>query len=152
MRIVVPDTGSVQCGDPGTPLHATRAVYGTRDGMRVKYMCEEGYTLQGEACRECSTSGVWSPGMPSCESECLPVLANMEVRIETNNIPAFESKGGWNYMHGIPHCLKLHTGKNHDNSAPWVHDTLLFDVSTKSNWPYRVLVLVHLKPCNITSQ
>lgn len=62
-------SGSVQCGDPGTPPHATRAVYGTRDGMVVKYTCEEGYTLRGEQCRECSADGVWSPGLPSCQSE-----------------------------------------------------------------------------------
>ena len=61
--------GSVQCGDPGTPQNGNRTVHGTRDGRTVMYTCDEGYSLQGNAYRTCSSSGEWSGELPLCTSE-----------------------------------------------------------------------------------
>lgn len=40
-------------------------------GDRVKFGCEKGYFLRGEAKAICNESGVWSAQVPACERESL---------------------------------------------------------------------------------
>ncbi|KAF7253689.1 Complement receptor type 2 [Varanus komodoensis] len=64
----------VQCQLPppvqnGAHSNQETAVF-TR-GMPVKYTCEPGYTLTGEATIYCSDSGTWSPAPPQCEASSI---------------------------------------------------------------------------------
>ncbi|XP_061486595.1 complement receptor type 1 [Rhineura floridana] len=72
----VPCCEELQCQPPpnvqnGTHSNQESSVFTT--GMFVKYTCEPGYSLTGQATIYCTTSGTWSPAAPHCEAlQCPP--------------------------------------------------------------------------------
>ncbi len=59
------------CGDPGSVVSGQRFVSGTTPGSTVKYHCNRGYVLIGTDKRRCSSEGVWSDSIPTCNSELI---------------------------------------------------------------------------------
>ncbi|KAH0618911.1 hypothetical protein JD844_018446 [Phrynosoma platyrhinos] len=70
----------VQCPQPPYVQNGAHSSQGTAiftSGISVKYSCEPGYTLTGEATINCTDSGTWTFPAPRCEG-CLapPKIAN----------------------------------------------------------------------------
>lgn len=54
---------------------------GTQYGEEVRFRCEEGYFLQGEALISCQASGEWSALTPTCRRECATIVITMSFNI-----------------------------------------------------------------------
>lgn len=57
---------NVDCGDPGTPLHAVKHYINTTVGSLINFTCLTGYMLVGAASIECMVDGRWSDVLPTC--------------------------------------------------------------------------------------
>ena len=57
---------NVDCGDPGTPLHAVKHYVNTTVGSLINFTCLTGYMLVGPVSIECTGDGRWSDGLPTC--------------------------------------------------------------------------------------
>uniref|UniRef100_A0A8C2Z0K3 CUB and Sushi multiple domains 3 n=1 Tax=Cyclopterus lumpus TaxID=8103 RepID=A0A8C2Z0K3_CYCLU len=55
------------CGDPGTPVHATREAGNFKVRSKVRFTCAVGHTLYGSAERICFPNGTWSGRQPFCK-------------------------------------------------------------------------------------
>ncbi|XP_063877551.1 sushi, von Willebrand factor type A, EGF and pentraxin domain-containing protein 1-like isoform X4 [Scylla paramamosain] len=55
------------CGEMKAPKNGYAMGIGTQYGEEVRFMCEEGYLLQGEALVTCQASGEWSALTPTCQ-------------------------------------------------------------------------------------
>ncbi|KAL7840124.1 hypothetical protein AOLI_G00254470 [Acnodon oligacanthus] len=56
-----------ECGDPGTPAHATREEGSFQLRSKVRFTCATGHTLYGSAERICFPNGTWSGRQPTCK-------------------------------------------------------------------------------------
>ncbi|XP_035382269.1 CUB and sushi domain-containing protein 3 [Electrophorus electricus] len=56
-----------ECGDPGTPAHATREEGTFQLRPKVRFTCAPGHTLYGSAERICFPNGTWSGRQPTCK-------------------------------------------------------------------------------------
>ncbi|XP_072548530.1 CUB and sushi domain-containing protein 3 isoform X2 [Salminus brasiliensis] len=56
-----------ECGDPGTPAHATREEGSFQLRSKVRFTCPTGHTLYGSAERICFPNGTWSGRQPTCK-------------------------------------------------------------------------------------
>ncbi|XP_076868457.1 CUB and sushi domain-containing protein 3 isoform X4 [Brachyhypopomus gauderio] len=56
-----------ECGDPGTPAHATREEGTFQLRSKVRFTCPPGHTLYGSAERICFPNGTWSGRQPTCK-------------------------------------------------------------------------------------
>ncbi|XP_058232392.1 CUB and sushi domain-containing protein 3 isoform X1 [Hemibagrus wyckioides] len=56
-----------ECGDPGTPAHATREEGTFHQRVKVRFTCGTGHTLYGSAERICFPNGTWSGKQPTCK-------------------------------------------------------------------------------------
>ncbi|GAA6085676.1 CUB and sushi domain-containing protein 3, partial [Tachysurus ichikawai] len=56
-----------ECGDPGTPAHATREEGTFHQRVKVRFTCATGHTLYGSAERICFPNGTWSGKQPTCK-------------------------------------------------------------------------------------
>ncbi len=56
------------CEDPGTPEFGIRTVSDVnfRHASTVEYMCQFGYTLQGQNVIICASNGLWNAQRPTC--------------------------------------------------------------------------------------
>ena len=61
----------VDCGDPGTVDHATKAGSIYIYNNVVTYTCNTGYEMSGSASITCQASGFWSDNQPICTSKML---------------------------------------------------------------------------------
>ena len=57
---------NVDCGDPGTPLHAVKHYINTTVGSLINFTCLTGYMLVGATSIECMVDGRWSDVLPTC--------------------------------------------------------------------------------------
>uniref|UniRef100_A0A8C7GCM9 CUB and Sushi multiple domains 3 n=1 Tax=Oncorhynchus kisutch TaxID=8019 RepID=A0A8C7GCM9_ONCKI len=55
------------CGDPGTPVHASREASNFHLRSKVRFTCAVGHTLYGSAERICFPNGTWSGRQPFCK-------------------------------------------------------------------------------------
>ncbi|XP_067093259.1 CUB and sushi domain-containing protein 3-like [Osmerus mordax] len=60
------DTAGI-CGDPGTPVHASREAGNFKLRSKVRFICVSGHTLYGSAERICFPNGTWSGRQPFCK-------------------------------------------------------------------------------------
>ena len=64
----LPDCIIVECSDPGSPMNGTRL--GKVDSFpfqtEVSFACNNGYQLQGNDSIVCTSHGLWSDTLPSC--------------------------------------------------------------------------------------
>uniref|UniRef100_A0AAR2IVV0 CUB and Sushi multiple domains 3a n=1 Tax=Pygocentrus nattereri TaxID=42514 RepID=A0AAR2IVV0_PYGNA len=61
-----------ECGDPGTPAHATREEGSFQLRSKVRFTCATGHTLYGSAERICFPNGTWSGRQPTCKPVTCP--------------------------------------------------------------------------------
>ena len=61
---------SAECGDLNNPDHGCVIKTGNTVGETAFYICDEGFTLNGERKRECEADGTWSGTKSTCESKC----------------------------------------------------------------------------------
>lgn len=64
------------------PKHGFAMGVGTQYGDQVKFMCKEGYVLQGEAHITCLASGEWSSITPTCQGECVNIDDTVVFRLK----------------------------------------------------------------------
>jgi len=58
----------VDCGEPIAPANGTMWILnGTTYLAEVKFECDPGFELIGNASNVCSLSGQWEPGTPTCQ-------------------------------------------------------------------------------------
>uniref|UniRef100_A0AAQ4S362 CUB and Sushi multiple domains 3a n=1 Tax=Gasterosteus aculeatus aculeatus TaxID=481459 RepID=A0AAQ4S362_GASAC len=62
------------CGDPGTPVHATREAGNFKVRSKVRFTCAVGHTLYGSAERICFPNGTWSGRQPFCKRKHHPQM------------------------------------------------------------------------------
>ncbi|XP_064354066.1 complement receptor type 1 isoform X2 [Dromaius novaehollandiae] len=70
-----PRCGATQCSLPPAIAHGRhsgQAMAVFASGMSVRYSCDPGYTLIGEAQLNCTSSGAWSTPGPQCEALLCP--------------------------------------------------------------------------------
>ncbi|KAG0721266.1 Sushi, von Willebrand factor type A, EGF and pentraxin domain-containing protein 1 [Chionoecetes opilio] len=61
------------CGEMKAPKHGFAMGVGTHYGDQVRFRCQQGYSLQGEALVTCQASGGWSSLTPTCQGvKCGP--------------------------------------------------------------------------------
>ncbi|XP_054836402.1 complement receptor type 1 [Eublepharis macularius] len=68
----VPQCKVVQCPSPPEVLHGEHSALESAiftNGKSIKYICEPGYVLIGEATIYCMASGAWSFPVPKCEAK-----------------------------------------------------------------------------------
>lgn len=65
----------------------------TRYPNVIRYMCEEGYFLNGPRKRQCQSSGKWSGANPTCEGKTCQslsltfvVYANLIINVNTSKL------------------------------------------------------------------
>ena len=58
----------MKCGDPGTPDDGVQGGTTFRIGSTVRFYCNSGYKLIGEAVRKCQKNGLWSGQQPICDN------------------------------------------------------------------------------------
>lgn len=61
-----PSCAPAECETPPNPDHGWVNVTDTSLGSRVRYTCEEGYELDGEAVRQCLSGRLWTSDAPVC--------------------------------------------------------------------------------------
>ncbi|XP_034005924.1 LOW QUALITY PROTEIN: sushi, von Willebrand factor type A, EGF and pentraxin domain-containing protein 1 [Trematomus bernacchii] len=61
-----PSCNPAECEKPQSPEHGWMNVTDTSLGSMVKYTCEEGYELEGEAVRQCVSARLWTNDAPVC--------------------------------------------------------------------------------------
>ncbi|KAK1890334.1 Sushi von Willebrand factor type A EGF and pentraxin domain containing protein 1, partial [Dissostichus eleginoides] len=61
-----PSCNLAECEKPQSPEHGWVNVTDTSLGSMVKYTCEEGYELEGEAVRQCVSARLWTNDAPVC--------------------------------------------------------------------------------------
>ncbi|XP_063042299.1 sushi, von Willebrand factor type A, EGF and pentraxin domain-containing protein 1 isoform X3 [Engraulis encrasicolus] len=61
-----PSCVPVECIPPPSPEHGSVTVTDTALGSLVEYSCDEGYELEGQTVRQCSSSRQWSDDPPVC--------------------------------------------------------------------------------------
>lgn len=52
------------------PKHGFAMGVGTQYGDQVRFRCQQGHVLHGEALVTCQASGEWSTLTPTCQREC----------------------------------------------------------------------------------
>ncbi|XP_068228821.1 sushi, von Willebrand factor type A, EGF and pentraxin domain-containing protein 1-like isoform X2 [Palaemon carinicauda] len=62
-----PQCHRVDCGALTPPEKGLVMGVGTKFGEKVKFACEKGYEIEGEAQAECLATGNWSAAMPTCK-------------------------------------------------------------------------------------
>ncbi|KAI4808144.1 hypothetical protein KUCAC02_000212 [Chaenocephalus aceratus] len=63
-----PSCNPAECEKPQSPAHGWVNVTDTSLGSMVKYTCEGGYELQGEAVRQCVSARLWTNDAPVCRA------------------------------------------------------------------------------------
>lgn len=59
-------TVATECPALTTPINGEVSANQTQTGNVAVYTCNEGYILEGEATRMCSSFGTWSGSAPLC--------------------------------------------------------------------------------------
>ena len=75
------------CGDPGTPVHASREAGNFKLRSKVRFICVSGHTLYGSAERICFPNGTWSGRQPFCKREGKGFFRRAERQFKHDNEP-----------------------------------------------------------------
>lgn len=77
-KCIVSFLGSPQCGMPEQPVYGTVKRSGAR-GETAVYSCIPGYTMRGNASRQCTWAG-WQGEVPECTGEETEYCSIRELR------------------------------------------------------------------------